>query len=225
MDTVRAFTDRSAIARYAEDAKRKVPGYDDLHRMAMLLLAEAARPAARILVYGAGGGLELKAFADAQPAWRFLGIDPSNPMLDLARSALGPRMARVELVEGFIDDAPAGPFDGATCLLTMHFLNRNERGHVLRELHQRMRPGARLIIAHHCIPTQDSARSWMTRSIMFGDPVGVDPQAATRSADRMLTHLALFTPAEEEAMLHEAGFREVEMFYAAFSFRAWAAAA
>ena len=94
MDTVRPFTDRAAIARYAEDAPRKVPGYGDLHRMTMLLLAEHAGQDADILVYGAGGGLELKAFAGSQPGWRLLGIDPSAPMLDLAREVLGPLAER-----------------------------------------------------------------------------------------------------------------------------------
>ena len=34
------FTDPAAVASYARDAPRKVPGLADLHRMAMLLLAE-----------------------------------------------------------------------------------------------------------------------------------------------------------------------------------------
>ncbi|TGX49581.1 class I SAM-dependent methyltransferase [Sphingomonas gei] len=225
MDTVRPFTDRSAIASYAEDTPRKVPGYADLHRMSMLLLAEAAAPTAEILVYGAGGGLELKAFADAQPEWRFVGVDPSVPMLDLARRELGQRMARVALIEGFIDNVPSGPFDGATCLLTMHFLDRDERARVLRELRRRMRPGARLVTAHHSTPNIGAARSWMVRSILFGDPNGGDLEAATRSADRMLSHLPLLTPRDEESLLQEAGFCDVGLFYAAFSFRGWTATA
>ena len=58
------FTDPAAVASYARDTPRKVPGLADLHRMAMLLLAEQAPAAAHVLVVGAGGGLELKAFAE-----------------------------------------------------------------------------------------------------------------------------------------------------------------
>lgn len=225
MDSVRPFTNRSAIASYAEDTPRKVPGYADLHRMAMLLLAEAAPPTADILVYGAGGGLELKAFADARPGWRFVGVDPSLPMLDLARRELGQRMARIALIEGFIDDAPTGPFDGATCLLTMHFLDRGARVELLQEMRRRMKPGARLVIAHHSLPEIGATPSWMTRSILFGDSGDDGLEAATRSADRMLSHLPLLVPREEEAVMHEAGFSEIGMFYAAFSFRGWVATA
>lgn len=59
-----------------------------LYRMVMLLLAERAPATARVLVVGAGGGLELKAFAEAQPDWRFEGFDPSAEMLGLANNTL-----------------------------------------------------------------------------------------------------------------------------------------
>ena len=132
MDVTQAFTDPAMVAGYAESTPRKVPGFADLHRMAMLLLAERAPQAADILVLGAGGGLELRAFAEAQARWRFVGVDPSAQMLDLARRVLGPLQSRVELRQGYIDAAPAGPFDGATCLLTLHFLAREERLRTLR---------------------------------------------------------------------------------------------
>ena len=62
-----AFSDPQAVARYAEGPPRLVPGFADLQRMVMLLLAERAPDDARVLVLGAGGGLEIKAFAEARP--------------------------------------------------------------------------------------------------------------------------------------------------------------
>ncbi len=129
------FTNPATVASYAASAPRKVPGLADLHRMVMLLLAEDAPADARILVVGAGGGMEIKAMAEAQPAWRFTGVDPSPAMLDLARQTLKPFADRVDLVQGTIDDAPAGPFDGATCLLTLHHLDRDERLRTLKDIH------------------------------------------------------------------------------------------
>jgi tRNA (cmo5U34)-methyltransferase len=112
------FTDPAAVASYATDTPRRVPGLVDLHRMAMLLLAEGAPTAAHVLVVGAGGGLELVSLATAQPSWRFTGVDPSPAMLDLARQAAAPFAGRVQLVTGIIDQVPAGPFDGALRLIT-----------------------------------------------------------------------------------------------------------
>jgi tRNA (cmo5U34)-methyltransferase len=225
VDTVRPFTARDAIASYAEDTPRKVPGYADLHRMAMLLLAERAAPSAEILVYGAGGGLELKAFADAQPGWRFTGVDPSAEMLELACEILGPHLTRVDLLQGYIDDAPRGPFDGATCLLTLHFLKADERLEVLQGIRRRLKPGAALVVAHHSYPTGDDARSWLARSTAFARPGIPDSATASASADAMIARLPILPADDEEGLLLGAGFADVALFYAAFSFRGWVATA
>ncbi|MBB6192399.1 tRNA (cmo5U34)-methyltransferase [Sphingobium wenxiniae] len=225
MDTLRPFTDAAAVARYAEDTPRKVPGYADLHRMAMLLLAERAPPDADILVYGAGGGLELKAFGEAQSGWRLVGVDPSAEMLDLARETLGPLQRRVDLRQGYIDAAPQGPFDGAACLLTLHFLQRDERQAVLRDIRRRMKPGARLVIAHHSYPQGSEPQAWLARSALFADRGMQDVAGASRSAQMMSKQLPILSSGEEEGLLEQAGFSEIALFYAAFSFRGWAATA
>src|SRR6187401_2776544 len=95
------FSDPAAVARYAEGPPRFVPGYFDLHRMSGVLLAERAPENARVLVLGAGGGLELKAFATAQPGWTFDGVDPAGEMLKLAERTLGPLASRARLHEGY----------------------------------------------------------------------------------------------------------------------------
>lgn len=88
-------TNPGDVSTYAERVAHQVPGLEDLHRMAGLLLAERVPPSGRILVLGAGGGLELRAFANWQPGWRFDGVDPSAGMLDQARLALGDKASHV----------------------------------------------------------------------------------------------------------------------------------
>lgn len=218
-----AFSNPALIATYADDTPRKVPGLGDLHRMTMLLLAERAGPAARILVVGAGGGMELKAMAGARPDWTFTGVDPSAAMLDLARRHVAPFRDRIELIEGNVDAAPPQAFDGATCLLTLHFLDRDQRRRTLEAIRQRLAPGARLVVAHHSPPPGDADR-WLARSAAFADRAGADRERAAAAAG-MMARLPLLSPAEEERLLRDAGFPEVELFYAAFSFRGWVATA
>ena len=105
------FSNPAMVATYVDDTPRKVPGLADLHRMAMLLLSERAQQAAHILVIGAGGGMELKAMAEAQREWVFTGIDPSAAMLDLARRNIEPFNDRIELIEGAVGAVPSGSFD------------------------------------------------------------------------------------------------------------------
>lgn len=220
-----AFADPKMIAGYTAMTPQKVPGLAGLHLMTLLLLSECAPDAANILVLGAGGGLELRAFAEARPGWSFTGVDPSRPMLDLATETLGSLGARVRLIHGLIDDAPAGPFDGATCILTLHFLSRSERLSTLRAMHARMKPGAALVVAHHTSVDGTTAERWMTRSVAFGAGPGADLAQAAASGAVMAKRLPLLSVADEEAVLAEAGFTDVALFYAGFSFRGWVATA
>lgn len=219
-----SFSDPKAVARYAEGPVRQVPGFDGLQRMTTLLLAETVPHDGRVLVLGAGGGLELKVFASAQAGWHFVGVDPSAEMLKLAQATLGPLASRVELHEGYIDTAPAGPFDGATCLLTLHFLTAEQRLHTLIELRRRLKPGAPLIVAHHSFPQGDDQKSrWLSRYAAFGAASGIPESDARNAAAAISSRLPLLSPEQDAALLSEAGFEEVELFYAGFTFRGWVA--
>lgn len=225
MNTTQIFTDPAMVASYAEGTPRRVPGFADLHRMAMLLLAERAPETADILVVGAGGGLELKAFAEAQPHWRFVGVDPSAEMLDLARQVLGPLQSRAELQQGYVEAAPTGPFDGATCLLTLHFLTKDERLRTLREIRRRLKPGATFVVAHHSIPEDGDFARWFARSVAFAGGSSADTARASASAATIAERLPVLSSDGDEAILREAGFSDVALFYAGFSFRGWVAIA
>lgn len=104
-----AFQDPRQVARYADGPPRFVPGFADMHRMVTLLLAERVPTDGRVLVVGAGGGLELRTFAQAHPGWTFEGVDPSAEMLQLAEQTLGPLASRVRLRKGAVDVVRDGP--------------------------------------------------------------------------------------------------------------------
>ena len=219
------FDDPAAVARYAENPPRLVPGFRDLQRMTRLLLAETTPADGRILVVGAGGGLELRAFAEAQPGWRFVGVDPSAEMLKLARLTLGPLAERVELTEGYIDSAPEGPFDGASCLLTLHFVPLAERLATLKEIRRRLKPGAAFVVAHHSLPDGPARGVWLDRFAAFATDNGVDLDKASGGARALGERLPILTPEVEIDLLRAAGFVDPQLFYAAFTFRGWVARA
>lgn len=218
------FSDPAAVAGYAQKTEKIVPGLRDLHRMAGVLLAEVAPANARILVLGAGGGLELKAFAEAQPGWHFDGVDPSAQMLELALATLGPLAARVRLHEGYVDSAPPGPFDGAACLLTLHFLPHAERLATLKHMLDRLAPDAPLVVAHHSFPLGEPAGDrWLARNAAFAAASGMPAPQAAGSAAAFKERLPVLSPQEDADLLREAGFTDVELFYCAFTFRGWVA--
>lgn len=207
---------------YGDRVARFVPGMADLHRMMAILVAERAPADARVLVLGAGGGLELRAMAQAHPGWTFLGVDPAAAMLDEARRVLGPDASRVTFCEGYIDDAPEGPFDAATCLLTLHFLDTGERTRALRALRQRLKPGAPLVVAHSSFPQDGGARSlWLSRYAAFALASGTDPEQVEKMSKSVDAHLPVLSPGQDEAILRDAGFSDIALFYAAFTWRGW----
>lgn len=220
------FSDPQSVARYAEGPPRFVPGFTDLHRMTTILLGERAPREARVLVLGAGGGLELKALAEAHPGWTFDGVDPAAEMLKQAVRTLGPLAPRARLHEGYIDDAPEGPFDAATCLLTLHFLPPEERQRTASEIRKRLKPGAPFVAAHSSFPQGEGERAlWLSRYAAFAVASGADPALAQKARAAVAAHLNIFTPEQDEAILRDAGFSGVSLFYAAFTWRGWVASA
>lgn len=207
---------------YLDGPPRQVPGFASLHRMVEMLLAERAQKDGHVLVVGAGGGMELRALADAQPSWTFDGVDPSADMLALAAETVGLHADRVRLHHGGIEAAPDGPFDGATCILVFHFIDRTERARILAGVRRRLRPGAPFVLMHISFPQTEPERSqWIARHAAYGVPPGADPAHLAVAREAIGTRLTILSPEEDQAMLVEAGFENVELFFAGMSFRGW----
>lgn len=219
-----SFDDPAAIRDYAQRNARLVPGVADLQKMTALLVAERAPAQARVLVVGAGGGLELKSMAEPHPLWQFVGVDPSQPMLDLAQATLGALAARVNLHHGYTETADAGPFDAATCLLTMHFLTVTERRSTLLEIRRRLKPGAPLVMAHLSFAQEPRERDlWLSRYVGFAVASGVEAEKMRKAASAIVSTLPLLDPEQEVTLLEETGFTDVQLFYAGLAFRGWVA--
>ncbi|MFN3932098.1 MAG: class I SAM-dependent methyltransferase [Brevundimonas sp.] len=219
------FDDPAAVARYTDNPPRLVPGFADLQKMTRLLLAETASADGRILVVGAGGGLELKVFAEAEPDWRFVGVDPSAEMLKLARRTLGALAERVDWHEGYISSAPEGPFDGASCLLVLHFVRAEERAAMLADIRRRLKPGAAFVMAHHSMPDGPERNLWLDRLEAFGNANGVSFDTTNGGARVLGERLPMMSPEADADLLRVAGFVDPQMFYAALTYRGWIARA
>lgn len=216
------FNDPERAANYADGPAKFMPGFYDLHRMANILIHERAPKDAHILVHGAGGGLELEAFARLNDEWTFLGVDPALPMLDEARQRLGHLNDRVRLHHGYIADAPEGPFDAATSLLTLHFLDAKERRNTVSEIVRRLKPGASFIAVHCSFPQSSTERdACLSRYKEFAISSGADPEMAENARTTIANTMPLLDPDEDEAILRAAGLENITMFYSAFTWRGW----
>jgi tRNA (cmo5U34)-methyltransferase len=218
---LQSFNDPEQVGKYSEGPTRFVPGLEALHRMTGLLLAEDAPADARVLVLGAGGGLELQALAHMHPDWTFVGVDPAVEMLRLAQRTLGPLADRVQLVEGYIDDAPTGPFDAACCLLTLHFLSAGQRRETVAAIHRRLKPGAPFVAAHGSFPQGEERSLWLDRYAAYAIAAGADPAQVQVARSAVDSSVNMLSPQDDMAILRDGGFKDASLFFAAFTWRGW----
>lgn len=218
-----AWSDPATTSSYVENARRSVPYLPAVHGIVEQILAETVPADGRVLVVGAGGGLELTHLAERHDGWSFDGVDPSAPMLQLARETLGELAPRATLIEGYAADAPEGPYDGATCILTLHFLPAAERLATLNEIHRRLRPGAPLLTFHHSVPGGAGTTTWLRRYARSAAGPAADDAQIAKTAEALEERLPFLSPEEDEALLSDAGFTDVGLYFAALTFRGWVA--
>lgn len=192
-----------------------------------MLLAEDTPANAEVLVVGAGGGIELRHFAGAHDSWRFTGVDPSAQMLAVARRTLGEFVPRCDLIEGTIDAAPAGPFDAASCLLTLHMVpDDGSKLATLKEIRARLRPGAPFVIVDHCLDRIDPHfERKLDRYARFALQSGAPSEDVTRACEGIRQFVPMIGRDREAALLAEAGFGEIEIFFAGLLWTGWSARA
>lgn len=209
--------------KYLAGPVATVPGFEALHRMTVQLLSETLGPESKLLVLGCGGGLELRSFAQARPSWSFVGVDPFKPMLELARRTLGEAlMPRVELVQAYIPESPAGPFDGATCLLTLHMIEDNgDKLRALQAIRARLRPGAPFVMAHLCIDKFAPEADHMV--CRYARYEGLTEDQIQVRKGFILKLLQCVAPERDEQLLREAGFTGIDLFYRGLSWSGWIA--
>lgn len=216
------YFDQEKALSYQERARQTVPGYDSLHKMVSLLLSEKISKEGRILVVGAGGGLEIKALADDHATWFFEGVDPSEEMIKVARKVISCHSDRINLKVGYSNSASEEMFDGATALLVFHFMSLDERVKALKEIHCRLKPGAPFILVHFSFSQNEPERTrWMVRHISYSQSKKSDPSKRDISIQTMQERLTILEPNKDEDMLREAGFTDVELFYTGLALKGW----
>jgi tRNA (cmo5U34)-methyltransferase len=172
-----------AVADYDTTAQRVNPGYALAFELAAALLRAHCPADAELLVVGAGGGAEVRAFGAAAPGWRLTGVDPSANMLALARAkaeAAG-LAGRVRLVQGTVDDlAPAARFHAATAMyVLMHLPDDGAKLRLLQGVARRLQPGAPLLLVDSAGAAAIAVNAGAAASALA---TGLPASAATRAS-------------------------------------------
>ncbi|MDN7244975.1 class I SAM-dependent methyltransferase [Planococcus shenhongbingii] len=141
----------SGIAQeYDKGVRRTLPTYDPMLRLSQTFLRANLAKDASLLIIGGGGGNELKAFGPLNPGWTFTAVDPAKAMLEVAKMKTQEldMEKRVKFIHGTITDVPdEAAFDGATCILVLHFIAKVEdKLALLKKLRSHLKPGSPFVL-------------------------------------------------------------------------------
>jgi tRNA (cmo5U34)-methyltransferase len=221
------YDDPEWVARYIHVGPPAfLPGHAGMLQMAGILLAERMPDDGRLLIVGAGGGLETRYLAGFAKGGRFTGVDPSPTMLDLARTIAGPVAGdRLNLIAGTVSDAPSEPFDAATCILVMGLIpDDGSKLKTLKEIYGRLKTGAPFILVDQCIDRLASDVALrLDRYAAYARASGVDAETVSVAREKLAWNDCIVAPDRKEALLTEAGFKAIETFYVGMAWRGWVA--
>ncbi|MCT9070166.1 class I SAM-dependent methyltransferase [Cupriavidus gilardii] len=228
-DTAAKF-DPLRAAEYEKQSRIALAGYDACHELAACMLTAALGPgsSATVLVAGAGGtGNEIVVAGALEPNWRFVAVDPSQPMLELslARIREAGLLGRTEPVLGVVADLPDEVrFDAATLVGVLHHLPGDAaKQAILRDIAQRLKPGAPLVLAGNRYTYASRPvlmAAWAQRWRMNGaseEEVRIKQGKILQGADPPESDEAVAT------LLTDAGFEKPEPFFSSLFWGAWMA--
>lgn len=218
-----------ATNQYDESIRLFCAAYEPLFVMSNAVLRSIIAGNADLLIVGAGTGMEICTFGQANSGWSMTGVDPSSDMLSIANEKISQfeLKNRVNLVQGFTHDLPeTDMFDAATCILVMHFLpDDGSKLDILKSISKRLKSGAPLILVDG-FGTKDSVNfeqnilSWKS----FCETMGVDSQMVEDGfRDQIMKRLQFVSEERISGLLNEAGFDNPTRFFTSFLYGGWVA--
>lgn len=228
-DEAKRMFDAERAQAYDRRIRDAIPGYEALHQLSCMVLAEVTGGHGRVLVAGAGTGAECVALAQACPGLHLTGVDPAEEMLAVAERKVAEHglVDRVRLYPGTVAQLPTfEKFDAATLLLVLHFLpDDGAKARLLTEIADHLKPGAPLVLADLFGPAWDDPWQaelrtfWRHLQVAAGIPPA-DIDKGFRHVDRDIHPV---TEARLAELLAEAGFGPPLPFFRALCFGGWVA--
>lgn len=139
--------DQNEADLYDQSIVKKVPGYlDVLSDVAQRASIEIPQQG-RVLALGAGTGTEIFLLGESRPDISFVAVDISEEMLSkmMIKNQARTIPLRIEThCVSLHDFVPEENFDGVLCLLTLHFIELNQKADVLRMIRNCLRESGTL---------------------------------------------------------------------------------
>lgn len=212
--------------RYEVLAHRVIPGYRTLFPMFTALIDPDLPRGGRVLVVGAGTGIEIVHLKRARPDLCIHGVDPSDQMLELAERRVAEAGVGdgVTLQLGYAADVPIdAPFDAATLINVLHFVpDDGSKAALLADIARRLRPGGVFVFYDlHGGDTPEEHERYLAAWRRYWKIRDMSPEEMQDFNDRIREGIH-FAPASRSIELAlAAGFVEPERFYKSLLYGGW----
>lgn len=215
--------DRSVTSVFDDMIARSIPGYESMREIVETLAARYGADGGTLLDLGCSTGLSIRAFLNR--ARRIIGVEVSESMLDVVTEKFA-SFSSVEIQA--LDLRTAFPavadVDVTLAIFTLQFIPVEHRRRVVRSVFESLKPGGAFIIAEKVIGEASSTQAaFVDVYHRFKERQGYSREEVDRKALALEGKLVPNTAAENVAMLHAAGFREVECVWRWVNFAAWVA--
>ena len=201
--------------------------YEEMFKLTHCYLRAILPRQAKILVVGAGTGMEILEFAPGNPGWSFIGVDPSADMLALARKKISEKnmAGEIELEKGYVNGLKEEEvFDAATCILVMHFLKDDgTKLQLLESISKRLKPGAPFILIDGfgepgSANFEEIKVAWKNYPIISGVP----GETVEQIFNEVIMKTVQFIPESRiMELLETAGFTRVSKYFSGFLYGGW----
>jgi tRNA (cmo5U34)-methyltransferase len=201
--------------------------YEEMFKLTHCCLRAMLPKQARILVAGAGTGMEILEFAPCNPGWSFCGVDPSAEMLALARKKFSEKnlAGEIKLKKGYVDDLKEEEvFDAATCILVMHFLRDDgSKLELLESICKRIKTGSPFVLIDGFGEpgSKDFEKikiAWKNYPIISGVP----GETVENIFNEVIMKTVQFVPESRIIeLLEAAGFTRVSKYFSGFLYGGW----
>lgn len=219
-----AFFSKEQSQSYDEKNSKLAPIAENMHFLIRLVL-KSLPARARILCVGVGTGAEILSLSHAYPEWTFVGLDPSDSMLEVCRSRLEQAgvMNRCELIHGYIQDAPKGEnFDAVLSVLVGHFVKREERLAFYQEMTARLRQGGYLVNTEISFALESAEFPQMLKNWeQIQTYMGATPESLATLPMQLRDILTVLPPPEVKSLLQQSGIQTPVQFFQAFMIHGW----
>ena len=215
-------------AGYDERIRKTFPFYETIHTAINAVLRVYLGAESEVLIVGAGTGAEILELGKTNSTWRFLGVDPAKPMLDLAKEKIEAAglTDRVSLFNGLVGDLPIGKLcDGATSAMIMHFVP-DDGGKIefLRSIASHLKPGAPFVLmdANGDLNAPESElliEAWKQQQVL----AGVKRDEVESGMQERIKTIHFVSPSRMEQLLAQAGFHRMQRFFQNFIVGGWIA--